>query len=121
VSAASLFRASRTNISEEFWGPHGVTGSDAAWGMVNGSMNAPVAAAAHHNCGDGILCKMAVDATINIAIGGVRGIVSAGETLAELALETRPSANLIASFRNIFNTNATFVREWHPQKVGGKV
>jgi RHS repeat-associated protein len=62
-----------------FWGANGVRGSDSAFGLVMGTFNAPQAALAHHTCGDGIVCNIAVSAATGVALGGaVSAITRAG-------------------------------------------
>jgi RHS repeat-associated protein len=84
--------SSEPTFAGGFWGPNGVTGSDAAWKLVNATFSAPNAALAHHTCGDGVLCQVGVSFATGIAIGGVQGIASAGNALPSILEEGGISA-----------------------------
>ena len=77
----SAVNSAEPHFAGGFCGPQGISGSDAAFGLVMGTFNAPQAALAHSTCGDGITCTLAVSFVTGAAIGGVQGIVSAGGSL----------------------------------------
>jgi len=88
VTATLVFRMTvpdEGTFAGGFWGPNGVTGSDAAWRMVNGTLNSPTVALAHHTCGDGFVCNLVVNVVVNAVFTKGEGLVTYGASACQVS------------------------------------